>query len=371
MALAVSTTAEGSRGRIERRRVAASEGISLELLHLRIPASTAVELRVDERFGELGIETNGRLLDLAATTARWGAPVGRLPEELLAAASRGAVGFCPTNFGWQHGAFLVDRGELVAVRGDRSLDGGFLVIGRGREGWDAHAIDLVHGRPARRADEERLRGLEVGLEVPAIVRAGRPVPRVEWVAHPRLLADLRNVFDFARGRGIELDPELWVELRNALPVTAASALALERGGDCREARALRVPDRLRRLLADAGLDHITVRDAGNASEIVVRGPLPATRLPLVGVGVTAGGALDVTVADGRRPDCPGATIDELARAMAERGVVSGGLGSAGGDVAVLERTASGTKLLNVPSTVDVESGRPTTRRVPALLLVAP
>ena len=357
--------------RLERRRAPASDGSVLELLHLRIPASAHVELRIDERFAEIGIATSGRLIDLRATTARWGASVGHLPEELLASSLPGTVGFCPTNFGWQRGAFLVDGGQLVTVREDRSLGGQFLVIGRERAGWTAHTIDLAHGAPARSVDEERLRGLAVGLEVPAIVRAGRPVARREWVVHPRLLADLRNVFDFACGRGIELDPELWVELRHALPESASSALELERGGGCREVRALREPARLRRLIAEAGLDHVAITAAGEASEIVFRGPLPPTRLPLVGVGVTAGGALDVTVADGRRRDCPGATIDELARCMAERGVIVGGLGSAGGDVAVLERTAAGSELRNAPSTIDPASRRPTTRRVPALLLVAP
>jgi len=100
-----------------------------------------VELRIDERFAAIGIETSGRLIDLHATTARWGASVGHLPEELLASSLAGTVGFCPTNFGWQRGAFLVDRGELVTVREDRSLGGQFLVIGRERAGWTAHTID--------------------------------------------------------------------------------------------------------------------------------------------------------------------------------------------------------------------------------------
>lgn len=369
MALAVSIPAERACTRWERRRARALDGSVLELLHVRVPAASDAALRIDPRFAERGIVARGRLIDLAATAADWGAPVGRFPEELLAATPAGTLGVCPTNFGWQRGALLVDRGRIATVRGDESLRGQFLVIGRDDRGWGAHTIHLDGGRPARAADGDRLRSLAVGLEVPAIVRAGRPVPRREWIVHPRLLADLRNAFDFARGRGIELDPELWVELRGALPEEAASALALESGGDCRELRALRDPGRLRALLAAAGIDHVSVVDAGPVSEVVVRGPLSATRLPVVGIGVTAEGDLDLTIADGRRADCPGATIDELARCMVERGVVAGGLGSAGGDVAVVQQTASGPELRNTPSTVDPATGRAVSRRVPALLVV--
>ena len=204
--------------------------------------------------------------------------------------------------------------------------------------------------------------------MPAIVRDGRPVARSEWIVHPRLLADLRNAFDFAHGRGTELDPELWVELRKALPETAASALLLERGLGCRERRALADPDRLRRLLAAAELEHVRVVDGDGAAELEVEGPLAATRLPLLGIGITADGDLDWTVVDGRRADVPGATLAELSRLMVERGVVTGGLGSAGGDVAVVMRTESGVELLNTPSTVDPTTGRAVTRRVPALLV---
>jgi hypothetical protein len=370
MALAVRIPAERAPARWE-RRVRALDGVALELLHLRVPAATEASLRIDGRFAELGIETCGRLVDFAATGECWGEPVGRFPEELIAATPPGSVGICPTNFGWQHGAFLVDRGRIVAVRGDASLDGPFLVIGRDEHGWAAHTVQLEGARPARPEDAERVRSLAVGLEVPAIVREGRPVPRREWIVHRRLLADLRNAFDFAHGRGIELDPELWVELRRALPDRETSALALEAGGDSREVRALRDPHRLRGLLAAARLDHVSVVDAGGISEVVVRGPLSATRLPLVGLGVTADGDLDVTVVDGRRLDCPGATIDELARCMVERGVVTGGLGSAGSDVAFVERTATGVELRNTPSTVDPATGRRVSRRVPALLVVGP
>jgi hypothetical protein len=354
---------------MERARALGSDGSALGFLHLRVSAATRASLRVDERFAERGIETSGALIDLAATTARWAAPVGCFPEDLLAGTPIGTVGLCPTNFGWQHGAFLIDRGRLVTVCGDRSLDGEFLVIGRDESGWGAHTIALAGGRPARPADADRVGRLAVGLESAPIVRGGRALPRREWVVHRRLLADLRNCFDFALGRGTELDPDLWVELRKALPRDAASARALECGGDARERRALADPARLRRLLAAARLDHITVHDEGDHSVVVVRGPLPATRLPLVGVGVTAAGDLDVTVADGRRADCPGATIEDLAHAMAARGVATGGLGSAGGDVAVLEQTRSGPELRNVPSTVDPATGLAVTRRVPALLAI--
>jgi hypothetical protein len=357
------------RARIERGLERSDDGTPLAVLHVRVPGANAPALRIDERFADRGIETSGRLIDLGATTARWGAPVGRLPEALLADAPLGSVGVCPTNFGWQRDAFLVDRGRLVVLREDRAtLAGRAHLLGWSGGRWRSLEVELRDGAP-RRADGAAARAdLAVGLDVPAIVREGRPVARSEWIAHPRLLADLRNAFDFAHGRGTDLDPALWVELRKALPATGESARLLERGLGCRERRTLADPGRLRRLLDAAKLDHVRILDDGDASVVEIDGPLAATRLPLVGIGITRDGDLDLTAIDGRRAGAPGATIEELARLMADRGVVTGGLGSAGGDVAVVQRTEAGIEVLNTPSTSDA-TGRPITRRVPALLVV--
>lgn len=358
------------RPRIERCEERGDDGSPLAVVHVRVPRAVVPELCIDERFAEIGIATSGRLIDLAATTARWGTPVGRFPEELIEDAPVGAVGVCPTNFGWQRESFLVDRGRVVALHEDRNvLRGRFLVLGRDPERWRARAIELDGGEPRDAVDAAALADLVVGLEMPQIVRDGRPVPRSEWIAHPRLLADLRNAFDFAHGRGPELDPALWVELRKALPETAASALLLDRGLGCRERRVLADPERLRRLLAAAGLAHVRVHDMPGAVEIEIDGPLAATRGPLVGIGISAEGDLHATAVDGRRRDFPGATIQELARLLADRGVVTGGLGSAGGDVAVVVKSESGVAIANTPSTIDPATGRGLTRRVPALLVV--
>lgn len=363
----MSACRERSEISVERGRREGAGGAPIEALHLRIPGGVEVRLRIDARFAARGIVTSGRLIDLAATEARWGEPVGRFPEEWLADAAEGAMAVCPTNFGWQREALLVERGRLVSLPEDRLRSGVVSLFGRRYGRWEATELRLVGGSAAA-TDAALLRGFDVALEAPAIVREGAPVSSDEWIVHPRLLADLRNAFDFAHGRGTELAPELWIELRKALPESAASALALAGGRGCRERRRLADPARLRSLLADARLDHISVRDAGEVAEIEIRGPLPPTRLPLLGIGVAADGALDLTAIDGRRPGRPGATIAELARIMVERGVVHGGLGSAGGDVAVVQRTRAGSALRNVPSTFDSRTGRFVSRRVPAVLI---
>ncbi len=370
-----SPTGTASRPTVEfeRSRVRSAAGISLDAIHLRCPAEAPAALAIDERFATLGIESPDRLIDLAATEARWGAPAGLVAEEALASAPEGTLGFCPTNFGWQRGAFLVSRGRVQSLPADPLLRGERLVWGRGSAGWSAHRLDLAALERGDAASRALLRSLVVGLEMPAIVRAGRPVPRPQWIRHPRLLADLRNAFDFALGRGTDLPDSLWAELRQVLPASEASALALARGEGCRERRplssdALRLSGRLKA----AGLDHVALSRLDERTvEVSIRGPLPPARLPLVGVGCRADGSLDVTLIDGRRTDAPGATIEELAALMAGRGVVDGGLGSAGGDVALVRRRASGLEVLSTPSNLCPSTGAPRLRRTPSLLLLPP
>ena len=336
----------------------AASGAELSWTVLLVQPHIRPRLSLDARFSNLGIVRGGRLLDIAATQAQWGAPPGRLPEDWLAAESPGTIGFCPTNWGWQYGAWLVQENRLRGLPGD---------VPSGNPLW------MLCWAPEKGWYESSMRiGPEfetplLGLEMPQILRSGLSMPLASLLDHDRLLSDLRNVFDFADGRGSGLDPEFWVRLRRVLPGESTEARALlegrqvrieldRGGGDDRE---------LRSMVEQADLPGVQVVEGA----LIFSGPLPKARLPLFAIGAQERGTLVVVAIDGRQTGRPGATITEAADLLREHGACTGGLGSAGGDVCLVERTASGMRYLNEPSTRSSATGAGTSRPVPSLVLI--
>lgn len=339
-------------------------GVDLVYSRLRAVAGTRARLALDARFVRDGIVRGGALLDQAATEAQWQGPVGRRPESWLQEEPAGTIAFCPTNWGWHAGCWFLERDDegarWLGLPGDLPR-GDLWVLGRMEDGWQGLA-----GSP----EDLLASGLGCGLEMPCLVTEGQARPLHFVLGHARLRADLRNVFDFAAGRGPGLPPEFWVLLRKILPTEVLAARIFLEGG------AIELPldamepgeaDRLARLVRATQLP--ALRMVGGA--LRVEGPLPKARIPAFGLGATPGGDLVVVAVQGRGRSLPGVTIEELAQLLVESGVASGGFGSAGGDVALVERTAAGTCLRNLPSNRDRRTGQPVSRRVPAVLLLEP
>lgn len=338
------------------------EGVELQWTVVEASAELCPRLEVDERFCREGIVLAGRLLDRSATAELWSDSVGRTPESWLRGQAVGSLAFCPTNFGWQEGAYLFARDQMFALPGD-SGEAGALWTLAWNEGWRALEGDSGSIRRSRSA---------VALEMPRLVHHGARVPLRDFLGHPRLLADLRNVFDFADERGPLLPAEFWLLLRKVLPNRLEEALGLLDGEDVRvstDALSETETQRLRSLIEDAGLPRLRIESGSRPRHLEIRGPLPMARLPVVVLGAKRDGSLVVVAVDGRHDDTPGATLEEAASLLVERGVDVGGLGSAGGDVALVQRTSTGTTLLNRPSTRSPRTGAPISRRVPAVLLL--
>ena len=314
-------------------------------------------LLMDARFSQQASVLGGRLLDVQATTALWGAPPGRLPEEWMQPEGAGTIGFCPTNWGWQRNAWLFDHQALHGMHQDPSPAAPLWMLGwEPRGGWYESTTQ---------PEPDRMPVL--GLEMPRILRSGRPVPLGALLTHQRLVADLRNVLDFAAGRGATLDPQFWITLRRFLPATARAAQTLLEGGSVEvsvEDSAAR-RETLRAQVSAAGLPGVRMID----DKVVFEGPLPKARLPLFALGAQPGGALVVVAVDGRQPGLPGATIEEAAELLREHGASCGGLGSAGGDVCLVERTVEGSRYLNRPSTPGMGPNSGISRPVPSLILL--
>ena len=69
-----------------------------------------------------------------------------------------------------------------------------------------------------RADELASAGMQVGFEMPPIVLHGQPLQLEQILDHPRLLSDLRNVFDLAQGKGPSLSGRFWELIRKVTAV---------------------------------------------------------------------------------------------------------------------------------------------------------
>lgn len=315
-------------------------------------------LCLDARFLDQSAAHGGRLLDVMATERLWGETPGRLPEAWLESEEAGTIGFCPTNWGWQFGAWLVEERRLRGVCGDiLPTQPLWMLAWTPGRGWHETHMDpsAFSKAPA------------IGLEMPQILRAGEAIALREFLGHERLLADLRNVFDFAGGRGTELSPEFWSAVRYFLPGTSSEAYTLLGGGEVAVEVDVTVPGNVQRMevLAAARLPGVRVLE----TRVVFGGSLPRVRLPLFALGAQAGGSLVVVAIDGRQPGLPGGWVEDAATLLAEQGAISGGLGSAGGDVCLVERTVTNTRYLNRPSTGGMLTNQGVSRPVPSLMLI--
>ncbi|OGM28631.1 hypothetical protein A2962_00965 [Candidatus Woesebacteria bacterium RIFCSPLOWO2_01_FULL_39_61] len=333
-------------------------------------------LLIDPRFLEKRIvtEPGGLLIDQAATTKAWGSLAGLRPEKFLVGESvpESSVGIPPTNAGWQYGAFWIRDGRIISLPGDDTLTGQYEVITRKNGVWGASSLHLNNGNPTQGLDD-----LEIGFSMPLVVKSGQIVPQMSiWErGDPRALADPRNWVDLAAGQ--KTPPDFWRLVRKFMPINPASARRVTREG---RFAVIRVGDidpqdteDFKKAVKDADLENHwrVVRDENSGIvRAVVCAILPPNRIPAVGVGHNKDGKLIVTVADGRQKESSGATIDELALIMKEKGTVNAGFGAAGGDAIVVAKHQDDIEIVNSPSNIDSYTGKRVTRTVPSLLVIS-
>lgn len=337
-------------------------GLPLEWTTVLVPPTVMPSLVVDQRFVTERVVLSGSLIDQPATSRAWGTqPVGEYLEDRLPD-NQTSIGICPTNFGWQERAYVWSQGELLGLRGDRPTQLLWMLTWN-LSGWSSIRDDAEGIRRKLQTEPNA-----VALETVALVEQGQAVPLETILEHPRALADLRNIFDFAHGAGLQLPSRFWQLLRKVMPSTYAQAQALIKGKNLEISLHpqlnLEEIAELRSLVSHAHLgDKLQVED----DLLRYKGSWPMQRLPLFGLGCREDGWLVIVAVDGRQKLLPGATVEELGRLMIHYGVTEAGLGSAGGDVAIVFKHAANITLINTPSNRDNASGKPTTRRVPSSL----
>jgi hypothetical protein len=344
------------------------DGAQTNITNIRMGAGAICHLEVDADFLEKGIDANGLLIDQGRTKNQWGRSPGHTPEEFIGDYPEGSIGICPSNFGWGYGGIEIRDGKILSDPNDKTLNGEFSVI-TSRDGrWSVETFTLVNGLPI---EPEKLADIKVGFSMPLLVSQGEVVSPKEYITDIRLLADLRNFSNFAPDTPMPSD--FWVLLRKVLPSRPTEAKRLVRGDRLVVHKADMLSDeeffKLKQYIRDFNLEkyiHLDMRR--DTQRFAVMDELPQIRIPVVGVGVTAEGGLFISAVDGRQEKSVGMTLTELAQYMRDRGATHAGLGCAGGDVAVVEKTGAGVKILNVPANKDGE-GRQVTRPVPSFLVM--
>lgn len=361
--------------RVEREKIRLEDGEEAWVTTIHASPETSTSLLLDEDLIEKGMvtEPTGLLIDQKATEEMLGRKPGKRPEEFLQGYQPGQdlLAVCPTNAGWQKGAFWVKDGQLVSLPNDDRLSGSFDIIGLTDDGWVQTSLTLQKGQVK---DLETLQNLKLGFSLPTILKDGGIVPLGQIIADPRLEADYRNAFDF--GAGKKLPGEFWRLLRKVMPAIIPDGIKLEWGEPVVVSRDQAMkPEELKEfeeIIEKAGLEEYFRVDTqfGRIQRFLIKKKLPLQRLPTVGIGFNQGGDLLITTVDGRQEGSAGASIEELAEIMKLKGALTVGFGSAGGDVAVVLRKAEGGfELLNSPSTIDKETGKRITRSNPSLLVL--
>lgn len=325
------------------------------------------DLRIDSRFVDRGIVLdNRRLISQSGTKNDWNAEsVGIKPEDFIHG-DNPALALDPTNAGWQKEALWVNNGEPVLIANDKgNLSGDFDIFGLTQEGeWTTEKVRFSHGKPESQ-DGERIKNFRLGFDIPIILRDGSVLPMEDYIGHPRLLADARNIFNY--GVADNLQGEFWQLIRPYLAETRSATSRLQKRSLIVTSAVVPEQDteRLKRIIDESGMkDTFFVRrnpDIPERSQLLIKGELPLNRIPLFGIGYDTGHNLVIVSFDGRQKESAGATLHEASYIMKDSGIITGGLGSAGGDVAVVDNKGN---ILNSPSSADRKS-----RPVPSILMI--
>ncbi len=360
---------EYASSKVERKRYTLRDGQNMLTTVIRPNCSAKYKLKIQPNFLERSIQTesqNGLLIKQKSTIEKWGSiPVGIRPEEFIKSELLDTIAFNPTNAGWQREAFWVKEGKLLMLPNDmKTLSGKFTILGMNKQGeWFDTSVNIHNGRIDPDA-ESNISKIQIGFSMPKVLQNGRVLPLEEYIGDPRLLADFRNVFDFAGGK--QLPSEYWLLIRRFLPTKEFAGKRLIRGDVVvtrdSTVKSSDVTDQLEVLVAQAGLSNticLNYNSGRSLARIAIVKTLPKNRIPVFGLGFNKEKQLVVVCIDGRQQNISvGATLEEAASIMRENDISNGYIGSAGGDVII---ATNSSRFLNIPSSVN--------RTVPSVLMI--
>ena len=344
-----------------------------------VEASTpeGVAFLTDPRFAHDGIitEPGSALINQVKTAELYGnKSAGETPEQYLENSNlRNVIAMPGAHYGWQEKAFVIIDSQPLLVKNDQEvLSGDFPTLCMDGSGqWSMQTFKFETGTPA-----DSLEDVKFGMNGLAIITKGQPISLEEIASgdDPRVMADMRAVFDFANGNKVpgkffgdirgfspnyEKNREAFVNL--ALGRTATFLTGIPENPEDKKSY-----ESLMEMIAsdsESVFDHLSMTAEKDKYALTIEGQMPEQLVPLIGWGCKEDGSLIAIAVDGRQEDSAGVSIRQLAELMVERGATDAILGCGGGDVAVIERGKDGTMTtLNSPS----NPGN-ITRRVPNLI----
>lgn len=344
-----------------------------------VEASTpeGVAFLTDPHFTHDGIitEPGSALINQGKTAELYGnKPAGETPEQYLENSNlRNVIAMPGAHYGWQEKAFVIIDGQPLLVKNDQGvLSGDFPTLCMDGSGqWSMQTFKFETGTPAGNLED-----VKFGMNGLAIITKGQSISLEEIASgdDPRVMADMRAVFDFANGNKVpgkffgdirgfspnyEKNREAFVNL--ALGRTATFLAGIPENPEDKKSY-----ESLMEMIAsdsESVFDHLSMTVEKDKYALTIEGQIPEQLVPLIGWGCKEDGSLIAIAVDGRQEDSAGVSIRQLAELMVERGATDAILGCGGGDVAVIERGEDGTMTtLNSPS----NPGN-ITRRVPNLM----
>jgi hypothetical protein len=378
-------TRDFANSKVERIQFTLEGNKSVLATVVRPSSKASFDMSIDPRFLEMPIvvSSNG-LIDQKKTLEQWQTnTVGMKPEQLVEGLSdkkdKEVLAFDPTNWGWALNEVTIVRGQSLLIPNDRHLNGTFQVIGKNKDKWTKKDITYKNGyavnKESGQIDNQDIKDMEIGFSVPLLIEDGK-VKELDTVAtHPRLLADLRNVFDFA-GRKPQ-PPAFWESIRDFLPFTKEDALKLATGKEVVTRKKVtneEMPAIEAALKGAIESGHIQIQKDGDYLQVKFpntdQSKLPLNNIPATLFGYDKDGQAMVILVDGRQPDSKGATIPELAQIAKTEGMVTGGLGAAGGDVVLVAKEKNGEmSYFNSPSNTD-QTGKRFSRPMPSVMAIS-
>lgn len=336
--------------RLEQKRIFESNVFILSM----DPNLYDFSLEIDSGFldQEICVEPGGLLIDFKKTAELWERPAGETLYKFILSMANDSLAFCPTNWGWQLGVFLIRQGKLLCLKNeDKKITNNFDTICLINNMWISRNLEILAGQ-----SQTKILDTAIGFSMPLLVKDQKVVSLKNILGDPRCRADYRNIFDFGFGKGPSLPAQYWVLIRKLLPTTLDEALMLfDNKKITISTEKLGQEDYLilQKIIKSFGLaEKLKIFRKESTTFLIINDKLLKTRLPLIGIGHDKNGWLLVICVDGRQTDSWGLTVEELAELAQQKGAINFGLGSAGGDVALVQKSKKGFNILNSPSNLN-------------------
>ncbi len=323
------------------------------------PNKCNFDLWFDSRFLNTPIKLDNRfLINQQATSLSWGSIPGMLPNNIIKTYNSGLC-LMPSNWGWQTNQILIVDDKLITIKNDEHIEAAnYEGIYFNGNKWNNLKLKVTSKKFINYAEDN----IKIGFSYLPLIREGEILEFSEIASNPRVLADLRNFFNFTFNKQIPpyFDKAFWTMLRNYLPTNTSDAISLWKKESVISTSYGKSPDNneyilFNNIIKEAGLEnHLSLTKKNNEVVLVISDGIPLNRTPWVVTGLDKDNNLILLLIDGRQKETVGANLIELIEIMKLYNIHNGGIGAAGGDVFLIDNNEN---ILNKPSNIIYDAGK--------------